>query len=241
MSIKKILWLITARSGSKSIPDKNIKLLGGYPLISYRIKSALNTKFTKDVWVSTDSELYAKISKEFGATIPYIRPDLLASDESSSVDVVLHSMDFAIKSNLKYEYIGLLEPTSPFIYSELLDEAIAYLDSNSNASAIVATRESRPNSVFVQNDNVFLTDLASNLKSLRKIGRQSFCKEITPSGGFYISKWNDFIKNRTFYSENTLSFLVDDISGLEIDEPLDWQFAEFIVEKQIFDIKKIFR
>lgn len=241
MSKKKILWLITARSGSKSIPDKNIKLLGGYPLVGYRIRSALDTKFTKDVWVSTDSEFYAEISKEFGATIPFIRPDFLASDEASSMDVILHSMDFAIKNDLKYDYIGLLEPTSPFINSELLDEAITYLDSNKVASAIVATRESRPNSVFVQNDNVFLDDLAGNLKSLKKIGRQSFSKEITPSGGFYISKWNDFIKNRTFYSEKTLSFLVDDISGLEIDEPLDWQFAEFIIEKQIFDIKKIFR
>jgi CMP-N,N'-diacetyllegionaminic acid synthase len=241
VSKKKILWLIAARCGSKSIPDKNIKLLGGYPLISYRIKSALNSKFTNDVWVSTDSEIYANISKEFGATVPFIRPDFLASDEASSMDVVLHSMDFALKNELEYDYIGLLEPTSPFIGSELLDEAINYLFSNKAASAIVATRESRPNSVFVQKNSVFLDDLADNLKTLNKIGRQSFNTEITPSGGFYISKWNDFIENRTFYSEKTLSYLVDDISGLEIDEPLDWQFAEFIVEKQIFDIKKIFR
>ncbi len=241
MSIKKILWLIVARSGSKSIPDKNIKLLGGYPLISYRIKSALKTTFTKDVWVSTDSEIYAKISQEFGATIPFIRPDYLASDEASSTDVVLHSMNFALKNNLEYDYIGLLEPTSPFINSEILDEAITHLDSNKASSAIVATRECRPNSIFVQKNNIYLDDLANNLKSIAKNGRQCFSKEITPSGGFYICKWNDFRENRTFYSENTLSFLVDDISGLEIDEPLDWDFAEFIVEKQIFDVKQIFR
>jgi CMP-N,N'-diacetyllegionaminic acid synthase len=241
VSIKKILWLIAARSGSKSIPDKNIKLLGGYPLIGYRIKSAINTTFTKDVWVSTDSEIYAKIAKEFGATIPFIRPNYLASDEASSIDVILHSMDFALRNNLEYDYIGLLEPTSPFLNSEILDKAVKKLDLNQSASAIVATREIRPNSIFVQKNNVYLDDLACNLKSLTKTARQNFIKEITPSGGFYISRWNDFIENRTFYSENTLSFLVDDISGLEIDEPIDWEFAEFIVEKKLFDVKQIFR
>ncbi len=241
MSTKKILWVIAARSGSKSIPDKNIKLLGGYPLIVYRIKSALNTKFEKDVWVSTDSKVYAKISEEFGATIPFIRPDFLASDDASSIDVILHSMDYATKNNQQYDYIGLLEPTSPFINSEQLDDAINYLDSNKDASAIVATRESRPNSVFIQKESPFLSELADNLKSVEKMGRQSFSKEITPSGGFYISKWSDFLEMKTFYSVKTLSFLVDDISGLEIDEPLDWHFAEFIIDKQIFDTKQIFK
>jgi CMP-N,N'-diacetyllegionaminic acid synthase len=238
LSRKKILWVIAARSGSKSIPDKNIKDLGGYPLIVYRIISALNTNIEKDVWVSTDSKVYAKISEEYGATIPFIRPDFLAMDDSSSIDVILHSMDYAIKTNKQYDYIGLLEPTSPFISSEQLEDAINYLDSNKHASAIVATRESRPNKIFIQKESPFLGELANNLKSIKKTGRQSFNKEITPSGGFYISKWSDFLEMKTFYSEKTLSFLVDDISGLEIDEPLDWNFAEFIIDKKIFDIKK---
>lgn len=240
MITKKILWVIAARSGSKSIPNKNIKLLGGYHLIGYRIKSAIKTKFTKDVWVSTDSVLYAEISKNYGATIPFIRPKFLATDDASSVDVILHAMDFAEKNNLKYNYIGLLEPTSPFVDSQILNEAIVLLESNHNASAIIATRESKPNSIFVQKDSEFLDLLSQNLKSISIMGRQSFDKEVTPSGGFYISKWNDFINNKTFYSEKTLNFLVDDLSGLEIDEPIDWHFAEFIVEKKIFDLKKIF-
>ncbi len=240
MNTKKILWVIAARSGSKSIPNKNVKLLGGYHLIGYRIKSAYKTKFTKDVWVSTDSVSYAEISKIYGATAPFIRPEFLATDDASSVDVILHAMDFAEANNLKYDYIGLLEPTSPFVDSQLLDDAVTLLDSNHNASAIIATRESKPNRIFVQKNSEFLDHLSQNLKSINILGRQSFDKEVTPSGGFYISKWNDFIKNRTFYSDKTLNFLVDDLSGLEIDEPIDWQFAEFIIEKKLFDIKKIF-
>lgn len=241
MNTKKILWLITARSGSKSIPNKNIKLLGSYPLICYRVKSALNTKSSKDVWVSTDSIKYAEISKEFGATVPFIRPPFLATDEASSMDVILHAMEFATKNNLKYEYIGLLEPTSPFIDSEILDKAIINLESDKNAAAIVATKESKPNRIFIQENSIYLEKLANNLKTLKKFGRQSFDKEVTPSGGFYISRWSDFLENKTFYSEKTLNYLVNDIEGLEIDEPLDWEFAEFIIEKNIYDLKKIFK
>lgn len=228
---KNILWLITARSGSKSIPDKNIKLLGGCPLISYRIKSALNTQVSGDIWVSTDSEKYAQIAKVYGAEIPFMRPDYLATDDASSMDVVLHAMQFASILNKKYDFIGLLEPTSPFIQSTDLDKAIELLNVNKNASAIVATKESRPNRIFIQKEDKYLGELADNLKLYKKLGRQSFGKEITPSGGFYISKWDAFLESKSFYTETTLSYIVDDISGLEIDEPLDWEFAEFIITK----------
>lgn len=224
-----ILWLITARSGSKSIPDKNIRILGNHPLISYRIQSAFTTRIGGDVWVSTDSEKYAEIAKEYGANVPFIRPDYLSTDDASSIDVILHAMGYAESVGKRYDFIGLLEPTSPFIKSADLDKAIELLSKNESASAIVATKESRPNRIFIQNESEYLSELADNLELYNKLGRQSFTKEITPSGGFYISKWNDLLKNKSFYTKKTLSYLVDDISGLEIDEPLDWQFAEFII------------
>ncbi len=226
---KNILWLITARSGSKSIPDKNIKILGNQPLISYRIQSALTTKIDGDVWVSTDSDKYAEIAKEYGAEIPFIRPDYLSTDDASSIDVVLHAMNHASSLGKNYDFVGLLEPTSPFIQSSDLDKALELLDENETASAIVATKESRPNRIFIQNDDEYLSELADNLKVYKKLGRQAFGKEITPSGGFYISKWDDFLKKKSFYTRKTLSYLVDNISGLEIDEPIDWQIAEFII------------
>jgi CMP-N-acetylneuraminic acid synthetase len=226
---KNILWLVTARSGSKSILDKNIKMLGNQPLISYRIQAALTTKIEGDIWVSTDSEKYADIAKGYGAEIPFIRPGYLSTDDASSLDVVLHAMEYALNLNKKYNFIGLLEPTSPFIKSSDLDKALELLKKNENASAIVATKESRPNRIFIQNEHEYLCELSDNLKFHEKLGRQAFRKEITPSGGFYISKWDDFLKNKSFYTGQTLSYLVDDISGLEIDEPIDWQFAEFII------------
>ena len=128
MSKKKILWLIVARSGSKSVPGKNIKMLGENPLISFKIKSALNTLLDKVVWVSTDSEVYANISRDYGAEIPFIRPNYLATDSASSSDVVLHAMHFANSKGLEFEYIGLLEPTSPFILSHQLETILEKLE-----------------------------------------------------------------------------------------------------------------
>lgn len=240
MKTKKILWLITARSGSKSVVDKNIKLLGGYPLIAYKIKSALKTDLSKEVWVSTDSGHYADISEQYGAKVPFMRPDFLSTDNASSSDVVLHAVEFAEQNNYKFEYIGLLEPTSPFVDTEDLEKALAKLESTFDASCVVAVKESRPNRIFIQNENLYLSEFFENIKKANDLGRQNFDKEITPSGGFYISRWDDFKKNKSFYTEKTMAYEVDDVSGLEIDEPFDWLFAEFIVEKSIFDKIKIF-
>jgi len=232
MNNLKTLWLITARSGSKSIPNKNIKLLNGKPLLDYRIKSANKTSYPKSVWISTDSKEYAQIAKSSGAEVKFIRPDELATDNSSSVDVVLHAMKYAEKHNYKFDFIGLLEPTSPFITADQLDQAILKLSKERDARSIVAVIEHRPNTIFVQDESPYLDDLAKNLENLNKLGRQEFKNQITPSGGFYIAKWNSFLEDKSFYTKKTLSFLVDEISGLEIDEPIDFLFAEFLAKKQ---------
>ena len=238
---KKVLWLIPARSGSKGIPDKNIKKLGNFPLLSYRIKSVLLTSGTYDLWVSTDSVYYAEIARSYGAEIPFIRPSELASDTSSSMDVVLHAMKFANSIGNQYDYIGLLEPTSPFITSRQLDEAIYNLENDKNGSSIVAVKESRPNKLFVQKQDKYLDIISGNIKKLHSLTRQSFDKEITPSGGFFISKWGQFLEHKTFYTPFTMGYEVDPIAGVEIDENHDWLIAEFILEKGLFkptEIKK---
>jgi N-acylneuraminate cytidylyltransferase/CMP-N,N'-diacetyllegionaminic acid synthase len=228
MSSIKVLWLIAARSGSKSVPHKNIKLLNGKPLLAYRIQTALKSDFSNAVWISTDSEEYAQIAKEFGAKVPFIRPNELAQDSSSSVEVVLHAMQFAEENQYEFDYIGLLEPTSPFISEKQLNDAIHQLDQTLEANAIVAVKESRPHPIFVQDDANYLEKLAKNIASLSNLGRQAFKKQITPSGGFYIAKWKPFLQDKSFYTPKTLSFLVDEMSAIEIDEPIDFLFAEFI-------------
>lgn len=238
--IDKTLWLITARSGSKSIPNKNIKELNGKPLLSYKIKTALSISNANDVWFSTDSQKYANIAKKYGATIPFLRPSYLASDNSSSMDVVLHAMQFAESKGKQYDYIGLLEPTSPFVYYEDIKNAFNKLCLHDSANAIVAVMETRPNTFFIQEEDEFLDVLSKKMDEVKTLGRQFFKKEITPSGGFYISKWNAFIERKTFYTEKTLQYLLPDESILEIDEPIDFEWAEFLIENKKIDFKKLF-
>lgn len=233
----KVLWIVAARAGSKSLPNKNVKFLGNYPLLAYRILTAKKTNYNSHIWISTDSEEYASIAANYGAIIPFIRPKVLATDDAKSVDVVYHAMSYAEKLGLKFEYIALLEPTSPFITSDILNNAISVLDENKLATGIVAVKEHRPNTIFVQDNSIYLEQLSINLRHLTQLGRQGFNKQITPSGGFYISRWDFFRENKTFYSKYTLAHMVDELSGIEIDEFIDWQFAEFIIEKSLFVIK----
>jgi len=229
---KKLLWLVAARFGSKSISNKNIKLLGGIPLLAYRIKSALKISDNEDVWISSDSQLYADLAKRYGATVHFLRPAELATDTAKSSDVVLHAMEWAESKGKVYDAIGLLEPTSPFIKSSSLAEAVNNLFMENEAENIVAVRRVKPSRFYIQEDNKYLSVLARNIASMGLLRRQDEKKEITPSGGFYIAKWDDFKMNRTFYTDKTLSYVVQNLEGLEIDESIDWEWAEYLLHKK---------
>jgi len=239
--VEDILWLITARSGSTGIPNKNIKGLGGFPLLAYKIKTALSVSPSDNVWVSTDSAEYARIAEKHGAQVPFIRPPELATNSASSIDVVLHAMDIANRKEKKYNFIGLLEPTSPFVYVDDIQNALGKLKKNVEANAIVAVKESRPNTFFIQQEKEYLDIISKRLKEKEKLGRQAFNKEITPSGGFYISRWGNFLKEKTFYTDKTLAYLLPNECELEIDEPMDWLWAEFLIKEQIIDINKLWK
>ncbi|OJV21652.1 MAG: hypothetical protein BGO30_02840 [Bacteroidetes bacterium 41-46] len=235
-----ILWLVTARAGSKGIPNKNIKELNGIPLMSYRIMTALSLSPRENVWVSTDSIEYCEVAKKWGAQVPFLRPNELSSDESSSVDVVLHAMNYAETIGRKFNYIGLLEPTSPFVYIEDILAAINQLKSNEEYKTVIAVRESRPNTMFIQDKAEYLDKISERICEMKNIGRKNFKMEITPSGGFYIAKWSYFLKTRNFYTSKSTSYLLPEESSLEIDELIDWLWAEFLIEKKIIDITKLF-
>jgi CMP-N,N'-diacetyllegionaminic acid synthase len=235
----KILWIIPARSGSKSISHKNIKKLAGIPLIGYRIKSALTIAEKEDVWVSTDSQEYAGIAQEYGATIPFIRPPELATDHAKSADVVLHAMYWAESLSRKYDAVGLLEPTSPFIKSSVLVSAVDNLFTESEAENIVAVRSVNPTTFYIQEEDKYLSKIAKNIQSIGAIRRQDEKREVTPSGGFYIAKWEAFKQNRSFYTTKTMGYLVTDVEGIEIDEPIDWDWAEFLLDRKKISFEDI--
>ena len=111
---ERLLALIGARGGSKGVPGKNIKLLGGKPLIAWTIEAALKSDYIDRLIVSSDSNDIINISRKFGADTPFIRPSELATDEAVQEDAILHAMEWTEKNDKPYKYLMVLQPTSPF-------------------------------------------------------------------------------------------------------------------------------
>ena len=124
---KKILAIIPARGGSKRLPRKNILNLAGKPLIAWTIEAALGSKYIDDVIVSTDDNEISTVAKKYGAKVPFIRPDKFSSNHASSISVVLHAIEFFQKADERYDYVVLLQPTSPLRTVKNIDESIELL------------------------------------------------------------------------------------------------------------------
>src|SRR5664280_2509033 len=121
---KKILAIIPARGGSKGLPGKNIKLLSGKPLIGWTIEQSRKSQYIDEIFVSTDSIEIARVSEEFGVKVQHLRPDYLASDGASSMDVISHVISHYEANGSSFDFIILLEPTSPLRKENDIDQAI---------------------------------------------------------------------------------------------------------------------
>ena len=145
----RVLVVIPARGGSKRLPRKNVLHLGGRPLIAYAIEAAKGSKFVDNVLVSTDNEEIATIARHFGATVPFIRPADLASDEASSVGVLQHAVRFYEEKNRRIDTIILVQPTSPGVEAGDIDACIEKLyESGANSCASVCEITDRPEYMY---------------------------------------------------------------------------------------------
>ena len=234
----KILFVVTARGGSKGVPRKNIKLLGGMPLIAYKIIAAQKCRYEKRILVSTDDEEIAKVGRKYGAEVPFMRPAELSTDSASSADVVLHAMNW-IKDNSKekYDYVCLLEPSSPFASYKDFDKAFELIQ-EADADTLLGMKEVDVTSNFIHSldEDGKLSEFYYAIKDLKSIRRQDQAKEYTMNGCMYIAKWDYFMKNKLFHSENSVPNIMSEENSIEIDTMLDYEIACRIVEKGLIDM-----
>jgi len=227
---KKCLALIPARGGSKGLKNKNIKELAGKPLINWTIETALNSKLLDRVIVSTDSKSIASIAKDCGAEVPFLRPEFLASDTASSVDVVLHVLEF-MKSELneEYEYLVLLEPTSPIREKDDIDQMLKILESRrANFDSIVSIGEVATHPFIMKKVN---QDRLENFidTSKSELRRQDLPEAYFPYGVAYIVKVDSFLSERSFYTKRNTYFKIKRHQCFEIDDLADFRAVEGIV------------
>ena len=216
----RVLGLIPARSGSKGLIHKNITMVAGKPLIQWTIDSAQKSNIITDVVVSTDCQEYAELSINLGAKVPFLRPTVLASDTASSIDVVLHALDSLEGLNQFYDYIYLLEPTSPLRTVEDIDLSFdVLLKSNAESLISIAECKSAHPEFLYSNQETYLK--AYGTRKISHTRRQDLPKLYYPDGSLYCSSVKLIRANKSFYPPKTIGYIVKPYQSVEIDEPHD--------------------
>jgi N-acylneuraminate cytidylyltransferase/CMP-N,N'-diacetyllegionaminic acid synthase len=228
--------LIPARGGSKGIPKKNIVLLGGKPLIYYTIIIALELKKEKvvtEVIVSTDDREIADISKNLGIEVPFMRPKKFALNESKSVDLVLHALNYYEDIDISFNAVILLQPTSPFRnYNDVVNTVNLFKDKDSD-SLITGYYDSQLSDlVMYRKKNCFAIPL--NNKHNEGIRRQDFDKIYIRNGAVYITKVSYLKKHKKIISDRPLLYEMPMNRSINIDSYKDLEKAECFLKKLEF-------
>ena len=226
----KNIAIITARSGSKGLPDKNIKLMNGKPLMAYTITAALQSRIFDEVFVSTDSAEYADIARQYGARVPFLRSQKNADDHASSWDVVDETLDEYKKANREFDTVCLLQPTSPL--RRAADIVAGYdLMNQKAANAVVAVCETDHSPVWCNvlppdlSMEGFIPDQAVNRP------RQEIPVYYRINGALYIVKTKMLHKGFNLYNNKCYAYIMDKRYSIDIDDAWDFQMAQILMQQ----------
>lgn len=217
---KTVLAIITARGGSKEIPRKNIKCIYGKPLIAWTILEAKKSVYIDRLIISTDNSEIANIAKKYGCEVPFIRPKNLAKDTTPSINVVLHTIN---KLRTKYDYICLLQPTSPLRKKEQIDNALEIMHNKKVNSLAGVCKAQKTPYWMIKIDKNNMTSFILRSKAAR---RQDLPIIYQFNGAIYLATMKFLIKNKTFITKNTFLYEMDKISSIDIDDQFDFFVAE---------------
>ncbi len=229
MTEKKILGIIPARGGSKGVKNKNIRLLDGKPLISYTIEAALGSKLLDEFIVSTDSEEIKRTAVLAGAKVPFLRPKEISGDKSSSVQVVEHALDwFKKEQNRLFDYIVLLQPTTPLRTASDIDSAIDIIVNSQNSNCLISCCDAshvHPSIMYLEQHGV----LSKYDKSAKMKRRQEFEPVYLRNGALYIVKVSYFDNENRLVDDKPLSYMMPRQQSINIDEEIDLLIAELLI------------
>lgn len=216
---KRVFAVIPARGGSKGIPRKNIRVVGGKPLIVYTIEAARRSQYLDKIVVSSEDSEILSVAQTWGAE-PLIRPAELSQDETPGIEPVLH----AIEANMEYDYVVLLQPTSPQRSTADIDGAIE-LCHRMKAPACVSVCEASqsPYWMFKVGDDLKLAPLAPGRLPIR---RQDLPPVYLLNGAVYVARVEWLIDNKNFISEETIAHIMPRDRSLDIDMESDLEFFE---------------
>jgi CMP-N,N'-diacetyllegionaminic acid synthase len=224
-----ILGLVTARGGSKGIPQKNIMPVAGKPMISWTIMAALGAQKLTRTIVSTDDEHIAKVAREAGADVPFVRPAELAADDTPHMDVIEHALQWMeTHEKWKPDYLLLLQPTSPLRNSADID-AVIDVAMNDDLDSVVSVCESPAHPYWMKK-----IDASGRLQAfLPEVDmgthRQQLPKVYVVNGAIYMARRELLLKRGTFYTDRTFGYVMPPDRSIDIDEMADLRRVEEIL------------
>lgn len=221
---KRVLAVIPARGGSKGVLRKNLRVVSGKPLIWYTIEAAKHSRYLDEIVVSSEDDEILKVAASYGVSLLQ-RPAHLASDETPGTEPVLH----AIESYQGFDYVVLLQPTSPLRTAAHIDGAMEFcLNCTAPACVSICEAEASPFSVFQLDEQHHLSRLMNVSVSGR---RQDLPALYTVNGAIYIADVTWLNKSLRFVTAQTVGYVMPQMQSLDIDTELDLEFCEFLIER----------
>ena len=231
-----IVGLIPARSGSKRVPDKNIRPLAGHPLMAYSIAAALQSGIFLDVIVSTDSDRYAEIARHYAAEVPFLRPNALAGDVSPDIEWIAYTLEELRKEGREYDCFSILRPTSPFRLPQTIKRAWKAFLAEEGVDSLRAVEKCRqhPGKMWIVRGKRMMPLLpigppeqpwhSSQYQSLPEVYVQNASLEIA---------WTRIvIEERTIAGNVLMPFITKGYEGFDVNNVYDWKLAEYLVSKE---------
>lgn len=230
----RILAIIPVRGGSKGIPGKNIKLLDGKPLLAYTSELALQSKYLTEVIVSTEDEPIGEVAKSLGVQVPFMRPMALAQDDTPTIDVLIHALEWYKNQTIFFDAVCLLQVTSPIRTLEFLDKAIEKFmasDCDSLVSVQKVPHEYNPHWTFEVNEEGNLKIATGEAEIIPR--RQELPTAYHRDGSIYITKTDVLLKEHSLYGKSTAFIESDPDFYVNIDTMEDWEKAEAMIQNKL--------
>jgi CMP-N,N'-diacetyllegionaminic acid synthase len=222
-----VLAVIPARGGSKGIHRKNIKLLGGKPLIQWTIDEAKRSKHLDRIVVSTEDPEIARISSDLGADVPFVRPANLATDGTPGLAPVLH----ALEELPEYEWVMLLQPTSPLRITEDIDSVFELCQARGAPAAVSLSEVSEhPYWTYRMGSEGHMESFVVNRPAILR--RQDLPPAYCLNGAIYLARTDWLRERESFVTPETLGYVMPPERSIDLDSSLDWQWLEFLLENK---------
>lgn len=224
----KNLAVITARSGSKGLKDKNIKMLKGKPLMAYTIEAALESGLFDCVHVSTDSEHYALIAKEYGADVPFLRDAALATDTAGTWDTVRAVVKKYEELGTSFDTVTLLQPTSPLRDVEDIRQAFRIFEEK-DADSVVSVCEVDHSPKIC--NTLGVNDSMDGFIDTSAVGRrQDLGTYYRINGAIYIQKTEILMNEKNLYGPKSFAYVMSKVHSVDIDDAFDFMVADAAME-----------